>query len=202
MDEIQLSDIQLDALKELGNIGAGHAATALSKMRNEMIDMTVPKVEVLPFVNMLHRVGKDDDEVVGVLLKVYGDVPGNLLYIMNYEKAKKFGEAFLGGYGEVSEEMFISLYQELGNILSNAYIRAIGDMTGLEFSTSVPAVTTDMLAAVFTTCFLDAEQQGDNVIAIDTRFIIDGNTDNGNGYFFYIPVPGTLKKILERLGLS
>lgn len=193
--------MQLDALKEVGNIGSGNAATALSQMLNKKIDMKVPEVDILPYDEMIKRIGCEEDIVVAVLLAAYGDAPGNLLFIMNYEKAQEFSRVLLDGFEDISEEMYISVFQEIGNILGNSYINAIGKLTGLNLITTVPSVAVDMLTAVLSSSFMSAEQFGDNILAIDTNFIDDIDKLESGGNFFYIPRPGSLSKILEKLGL-
>lgn len=194
--------MQLDALKEVGNIGSGNAATALSQMLNRKIDMKVPVVDILPYDEMIRRIGSEEDIVVAVLLAAYGDAPGNLLFIMNYEKAQEFSRVLLGGMEDVSEELYISVFQEIGNILGNSYINAIGKLTGLNLITSVPSVAVDMLTAVLSSSFMSAEQFGDNILAIDSNFIDDVDNLESGGNFFYIPRPNSLSKILEKLGLK
>lgn len=199
----ELSDIQLDALKEVGNIGSGNAATALSQMLNKKVEMTVPQVDVLPYDDMIRRIGSEEDTVVAVLLAAYGDAPGNLLFIMNYNKAQEFSKFLLNGFGDidVSEDLYISVFQEIGNILGNSYINAINKLTGLNLITSVPSVAIDMLMAVLSSSFMAAEQYDERILAIDTNFIDDADKLESGGNFFYIPRPNSLNKILEKLGL-
>lgn len=197
--ELNLNELQLDALREVGNIGSGNSATALSQMTGKKIDMSVPQVDVLPFEEMLKRVGSEEEIVVAVLLKVFGDAPGNILFFMDNERAEAFSKMFLENYGEITEEIYASLFQEVGNILGNSYINAIAQLTGLKLMTSVPAVAMDMLAAILSTSFMDAGQLSDYVLAIDTNFIEDNRESGGN--FFYIPRPGSLNTILTKLGL-
>jgi chemotaxis protein CheC len=199
--EMNLSEMQLDALKEVGNIGAGNAATALSQMINRKVDMTVPVVDVLPYEKMINRIGSEEDLVVAVLLKVFGDAPGNILFVMNYEKAEEFAQTLLQGFSDISEEVYMSVFQEIGNILGNSYVNAIGRLAGISLVTSVPAVAVDMLAAIVSTTFMDAEQYSDHVLAIDTNFIEGEERKESGGNFFFIPKPGSLKNILTNLGL-
>lgn len=197
--DLELNYIQLDALREVGNIGAGNAATALSQLINKKIDMSVPQVDLLPFEEMLKRVGNEDDMFVAVLLKVFGEAPGNILFIMEYERSKNLGEIMLQGLGDLTDEIYISVFQEIGNILGNSFIGAIGKLTDLNMISSVPAVAVDMLAAILSTSFMDAEQFSDLVLAIDTNFIENEIESGGN--IFFIPKPGSLNKILTKLGL-
>jgi chemotaxis protein CheC len=197
--EFNLNDIQLDALKEIGNIGAGNAATALSQLINKKVDMTVPQVDVLLFNDMVSRIGDEEDLVIAVLLKVLGDAPGNILFVMKPDSARLIADEMLIGLDIPSEEIYYSVYQELGNILGNSYLNALSRFTELNLVGSVPYVVEDMLAAILSTTFIDAEQYSDYVLAIDTTFMQE-NKESG-GYFFYIPMPGSLEKILSKLGL-
>ncbi len=199
--DMQLNEMQLDALKEVGNIGAGNAATALSQLLDRKIDMRVPEVCILPFDEIVKKIGNDEDIVVAVLLNVYGDAPGNLLFVMKKEKAQDFAKTMLQGFSQNSDEIYMSLFQEIGNILGNSYIGAIGKLAGMNLVTSIPGVAVDMLTAVLSSSFIDAEQYSDYVLAIDTNFL-DGNNDlESGGNFFYIPKPGSLNRILTNLGL-
>jgi chemotaxis protein CheC len=203
--DIYLNEVQLDALREVGNIGAGNAATALSQMINRRVNMAVPQIDILEYDEMLRRVGKEDDLVVAVLLKVLGDAPGSILFVINLDKAQELSKQLLQGFSEVSEEIYMSVFQEIGNILGNSYLIAITKITGLNLLTTVPAVAVDMLSAVLSTCFIDAEQFNDYILAIDTNFIdsIEGIDEfESGGFFFYIPRPGSLNKILTNLGLE
>lgn len=203
--DVGLNEVQLDALREVGNIGAGNAATALSQMINRKVNMAVPRIDILEYDEMIRRVGNEEDLVVAVLLKVLGDAPGSILLLMNLDKAQELSKQLLQGYSDITEEVSMSVFQEIGNILGNSYLIAITKLTGLNLLTTVPAVAVDMLSAVLSTCFIDAEQFNDYILTIDTNFIesIEGINDfESGGFFFYIPKPGSLNKILSNLGLE
>ncbi|MEG0371060.1 MAG: chemotaxis protein CheC, partial [Clostridium sp.] len=174
---------------------------ALSQILNKKIDMMVPKVDVVPFDQIVEKLGSEEEIVVAVLLKVFGDAPGNILFVMNEERSHEISELMLKGFPDVSDDMQNSLFQEIGNIIGNSYIGAISQITGLNLISSVPAVARDMLVAVLTTTFLDAEQYSDFVLSIDTNFIDEDNKESG-GSIFYVPKPGSLDKILTKLGLK
>ncbi|SEG00046.1 chemotaxis protein CheC [Caloramator fervidus] len=197
--EFNLNEIQLDALREIGNIGAGNAATALSQLINKKVDMSVPQVDILLFNDMLTRIGNEEDLVIAVLLKVFGDAPGNILFVMKPDSARIIADEMLEGFSEINEDLYYSVYQELGNILGNSYLNALSKFTGLNLIGSVPYVVEDMLAAILSTSFIDAEQYSDYVLAIDTKFTQDDK--ESGGYFFFIPKPGSLEAILSKLGL-
>jgi len=194
-----LNELQFDALREVGNIGSGNAATALSQMVNRRIDMSLPEISILPFDEMIAKIGNQDEVVVSILLKIFGDAPGNMLFMLNSEKAGEFTDMFLKGYPDISDEMRISVFQEIGNIMANSYINAISKLTGLNLVTSVPSVAVDMLVSILSTSFIDAEQFSDYVLAFDTKF--SENDKEIGAHFSYIPKPGSLDKILGHLGL-
>ncbi|CDF58041.1 chemotaxis protein CheC [Thermobrachium celere] len=129
--ELNLNELQIDALKEIGNIGAGNAATALSQLINKKVDMSVPQLDILEFSDMIKRVGNEDDEVVAVLLKVFGDIQGNILFLVKNEEAQKFFDTLMFGFSNINEEMFYSMFQEIGNILGNSYLNAVSQITNL-----------------------------------------------------------------------
>lgn len=197
---VELSELQLDVLREVVNVGAGNAATALSQLVDRRVDMGVPTVMVMSFNDMISKMGSDEDVVVAVELKVFGDAPGNILYLMSYDKAFKFANTLICGYEDKSEEVYLSLFNETGNILGNTFLNAISKFTGLNLVTSVPAVAIDMLVAVISTSFIDADQYDDYVLSIDTSFLDTNDVNDPGGNFVYIPKPGSLNKILKNLG--
>ncbi|MCM0650473.1 chemotaxis protein CheC [Clostridium swellfunianum] len=199
MGYLNLSPIQLDALKEVGNIGAGNAATALSQLINKKVDMTVPAVNVVPFETIFSRIG-GEDIVIGVVVRVLGDTPGNILFIFEREGAFNLIETLTGQREENLSEMGNSVICEIGNIISSSFMNAIAKFTNLLIMPSVPAVAYDMLGAILSTTFIESGQFDDSVLDIETMFV---ETDSKiSGHFYYIPMPGSLEKILSVLGVE
>lgn len=194
-----LTPMQLDALKEIENIGTGNAATALSKLVNNKIDMTVPSINVVPFYDIFSKVG-GEQIVIGVLVRVLGDTPGNILFIFQKETALKIIEELTGEKGEQISEMGNSVICEIGNIISGSYMNAIAAFTNLSIQPSVPAVTYDMLGAILSTTFIESGQFDDYVLDIETMFL--QNNFEISGHFYYIPMPGSLEKMLDALGVN
>lgn len=199
MDYFNLSAIQLDALREVGNIGAGNSATALSQLINKKIDMTVPAVNIVPFDDIFSRIG-GEEVVIGVIVRVLGDTPGNILFIFEKEIALNLIETLTNSREENISEMGNSVLCEIGNIISSSYMNAIAKFTNLVILPSVPAVTYDMLGAILSTTFIESGQYDDSVLDIETIFLQDDA--NISGHFYYIPMPGSLEKILNALGVS
>lgn len=198
MDYSILNSMQLDALREVGNIGVGNSATALSQLLNRKIDMTVPAVNLIPFDDVFAAIG-GEDEVIGVIVRVLGDIPGNILFIFEREVALNLIEVLIGIKEDAFSEMGNSVLCEIGNIISSSYMNAIAKFTNLVITASVPAVTYDMLGAILSTTFIEAGQYDEMVLDIETNFLQDNSAISG--HFYYIPMPGSLEKILNALGV-
>ena len=199
MDYSELSSIQLDVLQEVGNIGAGNAATALSELLNEKVDMTVPSVNVVPFGDIFSEVGVEKI-VVGVIVRVIGDIPGNILFTIEKETALNIISSLLGEKQEKITELGSSALCEIGNIISSSFMNAIAELTNLTVRPSVPAVALDMVGAILSTTFIESGQFDEYVLDLETRFLQENQ--KMNGHFYYIPMPGSLEKILNSLGVN
>lgn len=193
-----LTTLQLDALSEVGNIGAGNAATALSQLINKKIDMTVPAINIVPFDDIFSSIG-GDEIVVGVIVRVLGEIPGNILFVFEKDTALNLVEILTGSKEEYLSDMGNSVICEIGNIISSSYMNAIAKFTGITVMPSVPAVTYDMLGAILSTTFIESGQFDDYVLDIETLFI--QNNAEISGHFYYVPMPGSLEKILSTLGV-
>ncbi|GGN90357.1 chemotaxis protein CheC [Saccharibacillus kuerlensis] len=198
----KLEGFKLDVLKEVGNIGAGHAATALSQLLNKPIDMGVPKVQLLPFEDIAEKVGGAEKIVLTVFFRVEGDAPGNLFYIMAPEAGKSLLHR-LGGFepteGLDLTEMEQSALGEIGNILAGSYLSSLADFTNLSMSPTVPALALDMAGAILSYGMIQFGEMGDAALLIDTTFV-QGN-DEVEGQFFLIPDPESFDKIFTALGV-
>ncbi|HOP75156.1 MAG TPA: chemotaxis protein CheC [Bacillota bacterium] len=197
-----LSNVHLDVLKEIGNIGAGHAATALSQLMSERIEMTVPNVSILTLSKVSDFLGGPEKNVVGIYMKVFGDAPGKIMFLFNYDDAqtlvKIVNSKTLPGDVEI-EDLDQSVLQEISNIMTGAYLNAISRLTGLNMLSSVPAYACDMAGAIINSALLDFGMVGDYAMLIDTQFKM--TQEKMDGHFFLIPDPGSLQVILEAIGV-
>ena len=199
MEHKKLTPLQLDAIKEVSNIGAGNAATALSQLVNKKIDMTVPNVNVINFEDIFTNI-TEEKEVLGILIRVLGDSPGNILFIFEKESASEIVEALLGSEDLLFSEMGSSALCEVGNIISGAYMNAISKFTNLSIMPSVPAMAHDMLSAILSSTLIEAAQYSEDILEIETKFLTGKNNEAG-GYFYFLPMPGSLEKILDAIGV-
>ncbi|WP_144509235.1 chemotaxis protein CheC [Bacillus sp. FJAT-22090] len=208
MYEKKITSIHLDVLKEIGNIGAAHAATALSTLLNKKIDMKVPKVEMVSFDDMMDLAGGPDSVVAGIYLRIEGDVTGSMFFVLPVEQANRFIQRLVQDTsldfqtGEVSE-IGASAMQELGNILSGSYLSALSDFTSLRIYPTVPALSIDMVGAIISFGLVEVSHVSDYVIVIDTAINEEDAPDGESvrGHFFLLPDPDSFEAIFSALGV-
>ncbi|WP_244834789.1 chemotaxis protein CheC [Clostridium sp. BJN0001] len=199
MDNIELNTMQLDALKEVSNIGAGNAATSLSMLLGKTIDMTVPAVNIISLQDIFDQNG--EDLVCGIIVRVLGSIEGNVLIVFDKETAEDIVKRLTNGESEITSDMGQSVLCEIANIISGSYMNAIAKLTNLLITPSVPAVSYDMLGAILSTSFIEADQYDEQILDIETVFL-NQNKENIGGHFYYIPKPGSLDKILKSIGIN
>lgn len=203
-----VSDMHLDVLKEIGNIGAAHAATSLSQMLERKIDMYVPSVKLVSFDEMFELAGGADELVVGIFLRIEGDLSGSMFFMLSIESANRFiriltNDQSFDFHSPPFSEMGISAMQELGNILSGSYLAALSDFTGLNIQPTVPALGVDMVGAIVSAGLIEISQYSDEVIVIDTAISEEGvaGVESINGHFFLLPDPSSYLTIFRSLGV-
>jgi chemotaxis protein CheC len=197
-----MDDFEFDVLTEIGNIGAGNATTALSQLINARIDMYVPQVQMLTFAELAQIIGGEETLVAGILLNLDGDIDGSLLFILESNAARLLVQQLMGCGGSESEEfteMEISALQEIGNIITGAYLSAISAMTNLTINVSVPSLAFDMAGAILSVPAIEFGKLGDKALLIESRFR-DLDVDL-SGYFILIPTLESYARILKSLGL-
>lgn len=199
MEYSKLNGIQLDALKEVSNIGAGNAATALSIMLNKKVDMTVPAVNIVKLEDIFELNG--EEEVAGTVVRVLGDIAGNILLVFTKDTSENIISRLVGSKEAPDSEMGNSVLCEIANIISASYMNSIAQLTQLAIAPSVPALSYDMLGAILTTTFIESNQYDEYILDIETVFL-DDTEENIGGHFYYIPMPGSLEKILKSIGIN
>ncbi|MCI8379489.1 MAG: chemotaxis protein CheC [Lachnospiraceae bacterium] len=197
-----MDDLEFDVLTEIGNIGAGNATTALSQLINTRIDMRVPQVRLLSFAELAEIIGGAETLVAGILLNLEGDINGSMLFVLERNDAKMMVQQ-LTGFGQPGETEFTDLdksaLQEVGNIISGAYLSAISSMTNLTISVSVPSLAFDMAGAILSVPAIEFGKMGDTALLIESQFK-DLDVDI-SGYFILIPTVESYARILKSLGL-
>ena len=202
-NELDLTPIQMDALREIGNVGAGNSATALSQIINKRIDMNVPKVAMVPLEAVPDLVGGPDAIVVGVFLRVYGKAPSNILFLLPQSSAFYLVDTLMGKqHGETKTLDFMdeSALMEIGNILAGAYLNAFFSFTQISMLPSIPALAMDMAGAILNVVLVQLGQMGDQALVIETEFLAED--DGISGHFFLVPDPGSLSTIMAAVGVG
>ena len=190
------SDIQLDALRELANIGSGKASTALSSMLSRSVDITVPAARVLPMADAVGTVGNPEADATGVVLGVVGDMGASVLLLFTPSDA----ELMCGMLGvEAGTELGDSALQEIGNIVGTSYINALAGMTGMALEPTPPGVASDMLGAIVESVLAERASGGDMALLLDSDLVVE-QTDCSVS-FLLMPDQGGVEQLLARLGL-
>ncbi len=202
IDLKHIESLQFDVLREIGNIGAGNATTALSQMINSKIDMKVPKVELLDFKEVPDIVGGAESLVVGILLTLDGDIDGMMMFILEKKSAHHLVNLLMNkdisNFDEFSE-MDLSALQEIGNIIAGAYLSSLSQMTNLTIVSSIPYMSIDMAGAILSVPAIEFGKIGDKALLIQSQFGEDAI--EVNGYFILIPSLESYDKIMTSLGL-
>ena len=197
----QVTENYYDVLKELGNIGAGNAMTALSQMLGCKVDMGVPQVDLLDFSEVGAALGGEEQIMVGVFLGVEGDITGSMLFLVEQKSAKHLINKVMMGMGDAGEEfteMELSAMQEVGNIITGAYLNSLSTLTNLCIYPSPPALTVDMAGAILSVPAIEFGMYGDQILMIQSKFFDEVELD---GYFILVPDVESYAKILGALGL-
>jgi chemotaxis protein CheC len=197
---------QLDALREVANIGAGHAATALSTMTGQSIMINVPTITIARLDEVPAAVVDDAEESVAVvLMQMLGDLTGRSLLVFPENTACRLSEMMLmrprGSSAHITplEE---SALKEAGNILSGAYLNALADFMQLTLLPSPPLLAVDMASAVLTSAFLQFGDGRDAVFCVESEFTMRDNGESLRGYYLLLPDIGSLQKILQSINLA
>jgi len=205
MDVSQLKAIQLDALKEVANIGACHAATALSELTGEKVMVNVPVIRINPIEEVFSLVAKPNEVVASVLIYFLGDMTGRTLLLFPQEAAWHLTDCLMRQplgttkkFGELEE----SALKEVSNVLTCAYMNSLGDLLGLVVVPSVPSMAVDMASAVLQTVSLEFSSDKDMVVCIETEFRFVEKNTTLYGYFLLLPDPASLEVILNAIHLG
>ncbi len=197
--------MQYDVLRELGNIGAGNATTALAQMINKRVDIGVPHVRLVEFDEISTILGLEEEVMVGILIMLKGDINGMMMFLMKEDIARNLVNILMskdddgsGGFDDVE----MSAVMEIGNIIAGAYLRSLSEMTNLVIDVSVPLLQIDMACTILSVPAIEFGKIGDKVLLIETEF--DDEKEKGNpiqGYYILVPELESYEKILNSLGV-
>lgn len=199
----ELNSMALDMLKEIGSIGAGNAATALSQTITEKITISVPEVKILDYNEAINYIGPSELLVMGELVKISGGIEGTMLYLQKLDFVNLILNNLLSKKVESLEEldeMDISALTEIGNIIISAYVNAIASLARIDIELSVPATAVDMLASMATIPMIEYGYESNTIMIIDVDFICDGRSLSSN--LMLVPEVASLNYLMKKLGID
>lgn len=204
MGEINLDEMSneyFDVLRELGNIGAGNATTALAQMMQCKVDMSVPKVQLLEFKELGEAMVGEETVMAGIYLGIEGDIKGSIMFLLEKKAAKHLVGKLMGmeSEGEEFTEMEFSALKEVGNIITGSYLNSLSSITNLAIYPSVPDLTVDMAGAILSVPAIEFAALGDRMLMIQTQFFDEMVLD---GYFILIPDLDSYGRMLAALGIN
>lgn len=197
----EINDKYLDVLKEIGNIGAGNATTAIANMLSLKVDMSVPMVDLTPVEKIGGIIGSEEDIIVGIMLGVETDITGSMMFLLDLPSAHHLVNRMMmrdPDYNEDFDEMDLSAIKEIGNIIAGAYLNALSGLTNLTISPTIPYVAVDMAGAILSVPAIQFGMVSDNALIIKTEI---GDELGISGYFILMPEGDSYAKILSALGV-
>lgn len=199
----ELNSLELDTLREVGSIGTGNAATALSQMLNREVRITLPEVRIMGYNEAIEWIGGPEAVTAGVLVKMSGDVGGIMLSVQKLELVNFILETMLGqgikSYEEL-EELQRSALIEIGNIMISAFVTALSGLAGIEIDLTVPAFAVDMQGAILTVPMAEYGGMSDYLMTIGGNFVCDGQEIPS--HLMLSPDLRSLDFLLKKLGVS
>lgn len=202
-DYDDLNEIQMDVLKEIGNIGAGNAATSLADMLMTPIDISVPVVRILDYEDATERLGGPETMIVGLMIQLEGDFEGMIMFLLEKEFACMTLNTLMGteftGFSEL-DEVALSAFKELANIMAASYVNAIASMTGMRIDLTVPDLCIDMLGAILSVPAIHYANISDKIILIEGEF--NGQDTHTANHVLLLPDVESLEKTMTALGIE
>lgn len=205
IDLRSLTPIHLDALREVANIGAAHAATALSQMTRETILISVPTINIARIEELPPQLTEPEEPVAAVLMNMLGDLSGRTLLVFPYRTAIRLSELMLRrAAGSATElgELEQSAVKEAGNILSGAYMNALSDFMGMVLLPSPPSLAVDYSTAVLSTAYLQFSDDRDFVFCVESEFYMQDSGERLRGFFLLMPDLASLHAMLRAIRVA
>lgn len=201
VDLNNMDGVYFDVLREIGNIGAGNATTALAQMLNTKVDMHVPKVSLLEFSEVGSVMGGEEQLMAGIYQSVEGDISGSIMFLLEEKSARNLVNTLMGTEPDGEEgftDMELSALKEISNIITGSYLSSLSTLTNLKIISSVPSISIDMAGAILSVPAIEFGALGDKILLIETTFSDDVKLE---GYFILIPDLESYDKILTSLGM-
>lgn len=199
----KFNDMHMDVMREIGNIGAGNACTALSSLLGRMIDMSVPNVQLVDSKVASEYLGGTDNVVLGIRVDVKVDLTGMMFHVVNKKFAEKIINTFypkeLTSVAEL-DDMDASVLNEMANITSGAYASAIASLAGFVVDIGTPSQTSATVKDILMVPVNEIGNGSDQIIVIDETFIM--NEEQLKSNMILVLDPESLEKLFNKLGVA
>lgn len=200
---MELNEVHMDILKEIGNIGAGNAATSLSQMLSKRIEMNVPEVSLLDYNDIIESIGGAENVVVGVLIGFGGDIEGVILFLFKREFAHLILNSLLGtelnSFEEITD-LELSALSEISNIMVSSYVNAISSLTDMKIQVMVPSLNIDMSGALLDAVTAEFSEAASKVVFIKEKYYCQN--EMVYSYMLLLPDKQSLKIIMKKFGMD
>jgi chemotaxis protein CheC len=201
-DVRSLSRAALDALREVANIGAGHAATALSQITGQRIMISVPELMIVALEEVPNLVAPEDEPVAAVAIRVAGDITGLTMLVFPAPIAHRVAGLMMGRPVTVMGAIEESALKEAGNILSAAYLNALAEFLTMRILNSPPELAIDMSEAVLSSTYVEMSHGGSHVFCVESDFQLQDDSAPLRGFFLLLPDPASLRAILTAIRIA
>ena len=195
--------LELDVIKEIGSIGTGHAATALSQVLKKTTKMSLPAVYVLGYNEAIEMVGSPEEIVAAVLVKMSGEINGIMLFILKIDFINAVLDSVLSkdidDYMDLTE-LEKSALEEIGNIIISSYVNAMSGLTGVSIKLSIPSIAINMLGGILSVPMVEFGYETDKLMMINGKFIVDDKVLDSN--LLMMPDIQSLNYLMQKLGVN
>ncbi|MDO5062401.1 MAG: chemotaxis protein CheC [Peptostreptococcaceae bacterium] len=199
----QMNSMELDVLKEIGSIGTGNAATALSTLLNTKIKMSMPEVSVLGYNEAINKMGGPEKIVAGVMSRISGEINGIMLYTQELDSINTMLQGVLAdkieNYFQLNE-MEISAIIEVGNIIISSYMNAITSLAGITANLSVPGISINMLGGILAVPMVEYGYESNKILSIGGKLSMDEKILESN--LILLPDVKSLNHLFQKLGIK
>lgn len=200
MSEERLSDQATNALTELGNIGAGNAATSLSVILSSKLSMTPPQVAIYDFNALENILGGPEATVVGVLSEIEGSIKAMILFVVGMDDAERLVQILMGDDVEWHSEIGISAINEIANIIIGSYVASLETLSGLKVRYSLPDICVDMAGAILSVPCIEFGKISDKALLINSQF--KAGEQEIDGYILLVSEVHSFDVLLAQLGIG
>ena len=199
----EMNALELDILKEIGSIGGGNAATALSSMLSAKVNMTLPRAEILEFNEAIEKMGDPESVVAAIFVEMSGEIEGIMLFILPQEFSDDILFRMLGKTRVELlelEEIDTSVLTEIGNIVISSYVTALSSLTNVEVELSVPQFTVNMLGGILSVPIAMMGQHSDRIMMVTGDFKVDEKSLHSS--MLLLPDVESLNILMKKLGVD